>query len=96
MGSETNMKNDIKCGQNTLLQIKKKKENILCCKFQRKIAQVLKEQPNLSKPEKSALRSLRNNPNIIILPADKGNTMVVLDKDDYLAEVNRQLSDPST
>ena len=41
-------------------------------------------------------RSLHNNPNILILPVDKGNTTVVLDKDDYLVEANRQLSDPST
>ena len=61
-----------------------------------KFPTTLPQRPNLSKSEKSALRSLRTNPNILILPADKGNTTVVLDKDDYLAEADRQLSDRST
>ena len=65
-------------------------------KFHSKFPTTLPQQPNLSKSEKSALRSLHINPNIRILPADKGNTTVILDKDDYLAEADHQLSDRST
>ena len=56
----------------------------------------LPQQPNLSKSEKYAICSLHTNSNVLILPANKGNTTVVLDKDDYLVEVDRQLSDRST
>ena len=61
-----------------------------------KFPTTLPQQHNFSKPEKSALHSLRNNPNNLILAADKGNTTVCLEKDDYLAEANHQLSNSST
>lgn len=48
--------------------------------------------PNLSKSEKHAIRSLQNNKNIIIKPADKGSATVIMNKKDYIAEANRQLS----
>ena len=66
--------------------------NISCSKF----PTTLHQQHNISKPEKSALCSLCTNLNIIILPADKCSMMIVLNKDDYLAEANFQLTDQST
>ena len=48
---------------------------------------------NLSISENNALKSLRNNPNIIIKPADKGSATVIMDKDNYIAEGHRQLND---
>ena len=49
---------------------------------------------NLLKPnEIKALKSLKKNKNIIIKPADKGATVVVMDKDSYINEGERQLSD---
>ena len=47
---------------------------------------------NLTKPEKQAIRSLQNNKNIIIKPADKGSATVIMNKKDYIDEANRQLS----
>ena len=47
---------------------------------------------NLTKNEKIALKSLKNDPQIIIKPADKGSATVIMDRQDYLAEGNRQLS----
>ena len=41
----------------------------------------------------TALQELKRNPKIIILPADKGNTAVVLDKETYLATGEEMLSD---
>ena len=48
---------------------------------------------NLTKEERSALQRLKNRDDIVIKKADKGSTVVVLDKQAYLAEANRQLTD---
>ncbi|CAJ0958904.1 unnamed protein product [Ranitomeya imitator] len=52
--------------------------------------------PNLSRSEKVALRSLRDNKQIIIKPADKGGAIVVMDRTSYSQEIHRQLSDQET
>ena len=36
---------------------------------------------------------MRNNSDIIIKPADQGSAIVILDKDNYIAEGERQLHD---
>ena len=51
---------------------------------------------NLTKEERLALNSLRDDTFIIIKEADKGSDVVVLDKDDYLKEAKKQLSDKET
>ena len=56
----------------------------------------LPKNSNLSAEERRAIQNLKTNPDIIILPADKGSTTVVMDHSDYLAEGLRQLSDSST
>jgi len=48
---------------------------------------------NLTKGEKQAIRSLKNCDDIIIKPADKGSGVVVMDKDHYVSEAERQLND---
>jgi hypothetical protein len=48
--------------------------------------------PNLSKEEKIAIKSLKQDENIIIKPADKGSATVIMDKSEYIKEANRQLS----
>ena len=48
---------------------------------------------NLSSEEQEALLSLKRNKNLIIKPADKGGAVVVWQKDLYVAEANKQLSD---
>lgn len=47
---------------------------------------------NISPEQVNALKSLRDNPEIIIKPADKGSATVIMSKDAYVSEVNRQLS----
>jgi hypothetical protein len=49
----------------------------------------------LNEEEKFALENLRNNSNIVITQADKGDTWVVLDKVSYIFECDRQLNDSS-
>ena len=39
--------------------------------------------PNTSREERKALEKLRKNEEIVILPADKGTSVVILDKEEY-------------
>ena len=48
---------------------------------------------NLTASEAKALRNLKLQNDIIIRNADKGNTVVILNKDDYIEEGLRQLND---
>ena len=48
---------------------------------------------NLMKSERSALYELQNRQKIIIKPADKGSAIVVMDRDHYISEAERQLGD---
>ena len=50
---------------------------------------------NLSGSEKATLENLRNNPNLVITQADKGDTWVILNKESYIFECDRQLQDSS-
>ena len=49
--------------------------------------------PNLSPEEFEAIKQLRNDNTIIIKKADKGSTVVLMNRDGYIAEVERQLND---
>lgn len=46
---------------------------------------------NLSKSEAIALKTLKCNKDIVIRKADKGNTIVILNRDDYITEGHKQL-----
>ena len=48
---------------------------------------------NISPNERKAIRELRDNQTIVIKPADKGSAVVILDREDYLTEGFKQLSD---
>ena len=48
---------------------------------------------NLTKDEYKAIKSLKNNQDMIIKPADKGSAIVILDKQSYINEGQRQLHD---
>lgn len=50
------------------------------------------EKPNLTKEEVKALRELASNKHIIIKPADKGSVVVIMGRDQYIREVQRQLT----
>ena len=47
---------------------------------------------NTTKQERKAMKSLKKNQDIIIKPADKGGAIVILNKEDYIKEGMRQLS----
>ncbi len=50
---------------------------------------------NLSKPEYDALKTLSSNKDIVIQKSDKGNSVVVIDRTDYLARMQDLVSDTS-
>lgn len=52
-----------------------------------------KEKFNLSREEVKALRELMHNKHIVIKPADKGSMVVILSREQYIQEVERQLND---
>ena len=47
----------------------------------------------MTKGEYQAIKSLKHNSDIIIKPADKGSAIVILDKQSYIQEGQRQLND---
>ena len=47
---------------------------------------------NITRKQSISLKSLQQNENIIILPADKGRATVVLDKEDYIKKCNKHLT----
>ena len=57
-----------------------------------KTAQKVWPKDNLSSGERRALNNLRTRRDIVIKPADKGSAVVVLSKEDYILEAERQLS----
>ena len=48
---------------------------------------------NLDKGMKRALKTLRKDDSIVILPADKGNATVVIDKTEYVGKMTQMLKD---
>ncbi|XP_072043000.1 uncharacterized protein [Amphiura filiformis] len=52
--------------------------------------------PNLTKDEEQALKDLKKDETIMILPADKGKATVVLDKGEYEEKVKNMLDDDKT
>ncbi|XP_071449226.1 uncharacterized protein [Hetaerina americana] len=51
--------------------------------------------PNITKGERRALISLRKNPDVTILPADKGNATVLLNTDECHQKIQKLLEDPA-
>ena len=67
--------------------------NILLKQGLRKLR--IKTKDNLSKTDRMAIDELKNNSNLVIKPADKGSAVLVLSREDYIKEANRQLNESS-
>ena len=52
-----------------------------------------KFESNLSSEEINSLKALMKNKNIILRKAEKGNTFVITDKENYIESVKRVISD---
>ena len=65
-----------------------------------KITTVIKNakppEPNVTPQEMNALKTLRNEKEIVVLKADKGNTTVVMDRAEYNIKMNNLLNDKNT
>ena len=55
-----------------------------------------KHSTNLTKQEQQAVKDLKSDDEIIILPADNGRMTVVINKSDYIDKANNLLQDPLT
>lgn len=55
-------------------------------------SKIRSEEPNLPKSEVKALRELIHNKSIVIKPADKGSSVVILSREQYTQEALRQLN----
>lgn len=53
--------------------------------------EIVKKKSNISESEKAAILSLKNNSDIVIKKADKSNTIVIMNKNQYVLEAQRQL-----
>ncbi|XP_049267759.1 uncharacterized protein LOC119378700 [Rhipicephalus sanguineus] len=51
---------------------------------------------SMSLLDKEAMKRLQNNKSIVILPADKGNATVVMNRDDYVSKMTEHLQDETT
>ena len=51
---------------------------------------------NLTTEEWKAMKTLKDDKNVMILPADKGKCLVVMDKEDYIKKMEEKLSDETT
>ena len=59
------------------------------------LVRILIGRRTLSKEEHFALKNLVKNKDLIIQEADKGNTVVILNKNDYSLKMKKILSDTS-
>ena len=67
-----------------------------CFNVKKDLQELNPKQPdrfNLGKKGIRAISDLKKNPNIVIKKADKGSSVVVMNKSDYIREAERQLSD---
>ena len=62
-------------------------------KFLRRTFHMVKEKENISQEEKQALTQLRYMKDIVIKQADKGSSVVIMSREQYIFEVERQLND---
>uniref|UniRef100_A0A6P7H3L0 Uncharacterized protein LOC114346573 n=1 Tax=Diabrotica virgifera virgifera TaxID=50390 RepID=A0A6P7H3L0_DIAVI len=50
--------------------------------------------PNISQSERKALKELQANPDLVILPADKGNATVILNTSSYIDKLSNLINTP--
>ena len=56
------------------------------------IRRVMLPVDNLSKEHRKALKSLKEMEDVVVLPADKGNTTVLMNKKDYCMKIEGMLA----
>ena len=64
--------------------LEKKKADTICAKVSITLQNSKPPKDNLSKDERKALKKLQSDTSFLILPADKGRSTVILNREDYL------------
>ena len=55
----------------------------------RKLPERTRVKDNLNFQDKVAIRELKNNTDLVIKPADKGSAIVIMDREDYIFEAEK-------
>ncbi|XP_036358521.1 uncharacterized protein LOC115210451 [Octopus sinensis] len=81
--------------EETVVKIPKAPGDELRWKVRQVLEKVKPLKPNITKEERFAIKGLQSDNSIIILPADKGNATVVINKSDYSEKLASLISDGS-
>ena len=70
--------------------------NMFCSllKLPYKLKSISNGKSNLNIKQLQAIKDIKHNKDIMVLPADKGGSIVVMETNNYIKEANRQLTDP--
>ena len=81
----------IRTGNNLQIYLDKVKEELFCTNSlqQDKV-------DNISRAERQAIKNLSDNTNTVINKADKGSTIVVIDRQQYISDSEMYLNDVNT
>ena len=79
--------------EETAMQIGREKGDELRWKVRQALEKAKPPKPNVTKEERTAIKNLKKDDNIIILPADKGNATVIMNKEEYNHKMNNLVSD---
>ena len=79
--------------EDTATQLPQKEAEEFRVQTRRCIERTKVPKSNLNRDMRSALRNLRHDDSIVILPADKGNVTVVMNKDDYKEKMQEVLQE---
>ena len=74
--------------EGALTGIDKPEADIIRAKVSLTLQKAQTPKENISRDDKNAMRNLKNDNSIVILPADKGRATVILDKTDYIEKCN--------
>ena len=93
-----------KCLSNSILsskffqinQLERKSSDNIRSRIASTVQSASKPDNNLTKDEQQALKRLKNDNAIVILPADKGRVTVVMDKTDYFDKMDALVNDKQT
>ena len=78
--------------EDAVKDIEKEEADMICAKVNLTLLNSKPPKDHLSKDERKALKELKSNTSIVILPADKGRSTVILNRDDYLEKYMDQIN----
>ena len=73
--------------EDAVKDLEKEEADTICAKVSLTLQNSKPPKDNLSKDERKALKELQSDTSIVILPADKGRSTVILNREDYLEKL---------